>query len=97
MMTQEGRIALKIGLIFAGIHLTFSLFIWLALCRGENGEGWLYVAWLHLPSIGLGLWLFPHLPDTLVYVPEPLLYCGLGTVLWFIFGWTMAQFVRLYG
>ena len=95
-MTQDGKIALKVGLLLAGVHLVFSLFIWLALCRGENGEGWLYVALLHLPSIWLGLWLFPHLPDLLGSVPEPFLYCGFGTILWFVFGWAMTRLVSLY-
>jgi hypothetical protein len=96
MMTQDGRIALKVGVLLAGIHLAFSLLIWLALCRGESGEGWLYVAFLHLPSISLGLWLFPHLPDLLASLPAPLLYCGFGTLLWFAFGWAMTRIVTLY-
>ena len=96
MMTSDARIALKIGLLLASVHLAFSLFIWLALCRGDNGEGWLYVAVLHLPSMWLGSWLFPHLPDALAALPQPLVFCGFGTLLWFAFGWTVARLVALY-
>jgi hypothetical protein len=93
----DKKIALKIGLVLAGVHLAFSLFIWNALCRGENGEGWLFVGLLHLPTIWLGSWLFPGLPSVLAGLSQPLVFCGFGTILWFIFGWTMTRIVALYG
>ena len=89
---------MKIGLVLAGIHLAFSVFVWLVVCRGggEGDEGWIYVAFLHLPTLGITSWLFPGIPGILAGLPQPLVYCGFGTVLWFIFGWTASRLVALY-
>ena len=92
----DAKIARKIGLLLAGAHLAFSLFIWVTLCRGENGEGWFFVAILHLPTLWLTAWLFPNLLPALGGLPQPLVFCGFGTVLWYIFGWTMARIAALY-
>src|SRR6266404_2798349 len=93
----DAKVAWKIGLLLAGAHLAFSLLIWVTLCRGGNGEGWFYVAILHLPSFWLTAWLFPDWLSGLGNLPEPLVFCGFGTILWYIFGWSMTRIVTLYG
>ena len=94
---SENRVACKIGLLLAGINLVLASAIWLALCRNGSGEGWIYIAFFHLPTIALWHGLFPHALDGLGRLAEPVFFSGVCTISSFVFGWTMTRIVALYG
>jgi hypothetical protein len=90
---SENRIACKVGMLFAGIHLALASVIWFVL---GGGEAWIYLAFFHLPSIALWQALFPHLLDSFGRFTEPFFFGAIGTISWFVFGWVMTRLVALY-
>jgi hypothetical protein len=91
--SSENRVACKVGLLLAGINLALASAIWM----NGSGEGWIYLAFFHLPTIALWQWLFPHVLDGLGHFGEPVFFSGICTISSFVFGWAMTRIVALYG